>query len=160
MSADDDFAPPPPVGPEEQRRRTAHHEAAHAVAGFAIGLGVARASIDPRRCDGKAGCVRFEPEPQTWAGDDDDRRFLAARVYLAGQEAVRRLCEWKPHISESGAAMDEIVAGVLAGRRYDEAKSAAAEFVAAEWPAIERIAAALLERETLDAGEVLEALRS
>lgn len=136
---------------------TAHHEAGHAVAAFFRGVRIKHVTILADQ--GSAGHVRFLGRPGRGVAQMHKRGVVA----LAGEAAQRRFspCSVRRHhgAGDRGAvlafALDctgSTEQAELLARLWEVQ---ARDLVELRWPSVQRVAAALLERETLDAGEVL-----
>ena len=147
----------------------AYHEAGHVAAGHR--LGVELASVDILR-DGEGGNGHtvfnvpswFRPSAQL---DERRRRYAEAVVttFLAGPIAEARVAGFH-NLEGSGYDLDAVAREWLRllepperhAARLDQLTAQAENLVDADWPAIERIAQALLERRRLTGAEALELL--
>ncbi|MFN3891988.1 MAG: hypothetical protein ACK4MV_16455 [Beijerinckiaceae bacterium] len=139
------------------RRRdliVAHHEAGHAVAAIALGVPMRFATIVPDLEDATLGHVRFR------SGDPDlpslGHRLLI--VSLAGPAAQRRFAPRSP-IRVNGDSDFQLArlesetcssSPVAARSLHRWAEHESRHLVAREWVLIEHVAAALIERRTID----------
>ncbi len=139
---------------------TAYHEAGHAVAAFFARVPFKHVTIKP---DGDMnGHVRYvRPRRLTWAG-----QHARGMVALAGETAQ---CRFEPrsarghHGASDRATVAMLALDVGGGPAVVNAliglwQAQADELVEGRWDCIERVAATLLERETLTAAEVRDAI--
>lgn len=137
-------------------RVTAIHEAGHAVIALRLGLvfdHVTTVPDDDAETDGALHWTDLQS-----AGDLEIAPTADAVVLLAGPFAEARLVESTLHEVLAGeAAGEDREALATLGLDDDEFVAASRDALALveqEWPAIERVADALLEYETLDFDEV------
>jgi ATP-dependent Zn protease len=147
----------------------AYHEAGHVVGGHR--LGVELASVDILRDgEGGNGHTVFNVPPWFRPGanlDDRRRRYAEAVVttFLAGPIAEARVAGF-PNLQGSGYDLDAVAREWLRllepPKRYEvrlkELTARAEALVEENWPAIERLAQALLERRRLTGAEALQLL--
>jgi len=158
------------VSPSDRRQRTAYHEAGHAVLDWRLGTRLRRATIIANPGDQTLGHVlpvkidrRFDPslhdqytvrrrlEPRIvamMAGVIAERRFTGRRRNWAGAESDLHEAQGLAlHClgGNTGKAFTKYFAWL-----FEESR----EWVEAEWPRIEAVAPALLERETLNGREL------
>lgn len=167
-----------PVSPQV----VAHHEAGHAVAGVVLGVGFAEVRVVPGK-DGKIGVPLrtnpwLGPRPASNPGEFTDEEWAA----LSQSEGEWE--RWKKRDHEkyaifcfAGKAAQLEYAGVANDEdakadysfveywlpNYEQRKAAlekaARELVRNHWPAVQAVAAALLERAALTPAEVEEIFR-
>jgi ATP-dependent Zn protease len=137
-------------------RVTAIHEAGHAVVALRLGLvfdHVTTVPDDHAETDGALHWTELQS-----AGDLEIAATADAIVLLAGPFAEARLIESTLHEVLAGdAAGEDREALATLGLDDDEFVAASRDALALveqDWPAIERVADALLEYETLDFDEV------
>ncbi len=127
-----------------ERARVAYHEAGHAVVAVYDGLGLR--------------CARLAAEPGVFTNMALNRVAWPCveervRFYLAGYAADK--CFAPTLASRKNSAMDFEQALALVGKARLQRLSLETEREVAEhWSAVEAVAAALLEREVLSAGEI------
>jgi ATP-dependent Zn protease len=137
-------------------RVTAIHEAAHAVVALRLGLVFDHVTTVPDDAAETDGALHWT-ELQS-AGDLEIAATADAVVLLAGPFAEARLTGGTLHevLADDPAGEDREALATL-GLDDDEfvaASREALELVELDWPAIERVADALLEQETLDFSQV------
>jgi Zn-dependent protease len=146
----------------EEKRRTAHHEAGHAVIACVFGVELKSATILVKPfSDGWAGgSVSFKGWREDWeahAPPDD----AGAIIGLAGPMAELR---YAPRLrNRDGWGSDRRQAAELVGgdpARIHAAEAKARDLVAQHWPAIQRVATALLDRSRLSREEIVAAMLS
>jgi hypothetical protein len=137
-------------------RVTAIHEAGHAVVALRLGLvfdHVTTVPDDDAETDGALHWTELQS-----AGDLEIAAAADAIVLLAGPFAEARLTESTLHEVLAGDAAGEdreaLATLGLDDEEFVAASRDALEFVEQDWPAIERVADALLECDTLDFDEV------
>lgn len=136
----------------KRTRPIAFHEAAHAVCARSLGVRVGLVTIAPDLLEaGNAGEVRHDT--------CDDAKY--AILCAAGAIAERRVTPLREHHQVFGAARGDLcVIQKLAAQRADPVAfsntvhDGARQMVKAWWPAIERVAEALLRKRTLAGWEV------
>ena len=155
---------------DEQIKTTAYHEAGHLVAGYVLGLEYHGATIKPG--EGYAGAayiplinkMRYDPD-----GDEEDYLYWHVLVYYAGPKAVELLNGSPlppddPNLDLGRYGSDRFHVGTivqsLAGPSEEEqvvldetAQKETESLLRDNWGAVEAVAAALLERETLSTDE-------
>ncbi len=137
-------------------RATAYHEAGHAVAAIVRGVRVKHATIAPS--GNSAGHVHLPGHMPKQIGAMHDRGMIA----LAGEAAQRRFSPRSVRQHHGGS--DREMVREFALRASGSAKVAqclvdlwqaqADDLMQARWAAVQRIAAALLERQTVDGVEL------
>jgi ATP-dependent Zn protease len=135
---------------------TAHHEAGHAVAAIVRGVRVKHATIAPS--GNRAGHIRLLGRVPTQTGAMHDRGMIA----LAGEAAQRRFSPRSVRRHHGGSdreavrrfALDASGSAKVAQCLVDLWQAQADDLVQARWATIQRIAAALLERQTIDGAEL------
>lgn len=135
---------------------TAHHEAGHAVAAFALRIPVKRVSIMPDAKRSSAGCVYIGPSRSV------DAMHRQGIVALAGEAAQRRYNPRSVRGHHGGG--DRQVVAEYAFERTGSGEQAtllarlwelqARDLVEKRWDTIQRVAAALLKWQTLNAEQV------
>jgi hypothetical protein len=137
-------------------RVTAIHEAGHAVVALRLGLvfdHVTTVPDDDAETDGALHWTELQS-----AGDLEIAAAADAIVLLAGPFAEARLTESTLHEVLAGDAAGEdreaLATLGLDDEEFVAASRDALELVEQDWPAIERVADALLECDTLDFDEV------
>lgn len=154
------------------RLATAYHEAGHAVIAWKRGLKVKSATIVPG--DGFDGRVRHSSALGriNIEFDGSDRARIrvetAIVVSLAGPEAQRRFNprSWRAYHGETDYALVTDLALRANGSPettqafVDWLSLVARDVVVLSWPIIEKVAAALIERNTLSAVELEDVMRS
>lgn len=137
-------------------RVTAIHEAGHAVVALRLGLVFDHVTTVPDEHAETDGALHWT-DLQT-AGDLEIAATADAVVLLAGPFAEARLTETTLHDVLAGdAAGEDREALATLGLDDDEFVAASRDALALveqDWPAIERVADALLERDSLDFDEV------
>jgi len=146
-------------------RATAYHEAAHAVAFFVLGMSPTRATIVPTdETAGSASHAAFSlghldvDEITPTRRDRIERKIIAA---LAGAVAEERLagCDCSATARQDHASAADLALRVCGGQRETNAYLAwlyirTEMLIERRWPAIEALAAILLERRTLHKREL------
>jgi hypothetical protein len=137
-------------------RITAVHEAAHAVIALRLGLVFDHVTTVPDEREETDGALHWT-ELQS-AGDLEIAPTADAIVLLAGPFAEARVTGSSLHevLADDPAGEDREALATL-GLDDDEFVAASREALALveeDWPAIERVADALLDRDTLDFAEV------
>jgi hypothetical protein len=139
-----------------QTRITAIHEAAHAVAALRLGLIFDHVTAVPDLEAETDGALHWTDLQS--AGGLEISADIDAVVLLAGPFAEARLLDSTLHEVLAGDAAGEdreaLATLGLDDEQFVAASREALELVQQEWPLIERVAQALLERETLDFAEV------
>ena len=131
---------------QNEAASVAHHEAGHGVIAYRLGLQTGRLTIEPDREAGTLGTSATESE---WADGSLDREQIL--VLYAGYAAEK-------HYDTDANAGDSYNDDEKAKRLLQfqppeterELRSTASELVAENWPAIEAVAAALLEHNTFN----------
>ncbi len=135
---------------------TAHHEAGHAVAAMVRNVQVKYATIAPS--GDSVGYIRLLGRVPTQVGAMHNRGLIA----LAGEAAQRRFSPRSVRRHHGGSdreavrrfALDASGSAKVAQCLVDLWQAQADDLVQTRWAAIQRIAAALLERQTLDGAEL------
>ena len=140
----------------QQIRITAIHEAAHAVAALRLGLvfdHVTAVPDDDAETDGALHWTDLQS-----AGDLEISAEVDAVVLLAGPFAEARVLDSTLHEVLAGDAAGEdreaLATLGLDDEQFVAASREALALIELEWTFIERVAQALLERDTLDFAEV------
>jgi ATP-dependent Zn protease len=155
---------------ESEREHTAVHEAGHAVLQLVTGIGVRSVTIVPNFTEMTAGHALHGGEWPDEGSDAEQLRLFAEDAFwlrhaisrYAGAEAVRKI---RPGDSADEGAEDDLrwAANALERVTSDDesldlyarlAKRRCTLLVEHYCPEIERVAAALLERDTLDEDDV------
>jgi len=125
---------------------TAHHEAGHAVAWCALGVGhqIEHATLDSETLLNSA-CVRIRLDRNATGPEVEIVATLAGPI---AQRKYNPRAYRKRHGSGDHKRALEL-AGELAQGRLDELTGDAEKLVDEHWPAIEKVAALLLEHRTL-----------
>jgi hypothetical protein len=152
----------------------AHHEAGHAAAKWGLGLPFAWVTIVPSEgFGGRCRTAPIPPEVATRFLDEPRRllpRFLAG---IVGGKVAQEIATGRPHewsdwwFSYDVQDIERLAEGFQLGDLWDgrvqEIEAATATFLRSVWPAVEALAAALLERGTIEGEEagciMAEALR-
>jgi hypothetical protein len=145
-----------------EAKRTSIHEASHAVLGFCLGRNIREVTITPAR-DGSLGRCEFEFDPAVHY-DDKASVECAESFVMIHQAGALGECQqfgsWDVQDSELDwrAALDcaLIITGgdvVRAKVLQQEARGTAQSLLLLQWPAVQAVAAALLERGTLTGSE-------
>jgi ATP-dependent Zn protease len=161
------------IGPPRSRASTleevAYHEAGHVVVGHRLGVELASVDI---LSDGQGGNGHTVFNVPRWfrpsaTMDERRRRYAEAVVttFLAGPIAEARVAGFH-NLEGSGYDLDAVAREWLRllepPERYeaqlDELTAEAEKLVDENWPAIERLAQALLERRRLTGAEALQLL--
>jgi hypothetical protein len=173
-----EWAPGSPVSPEI----IAHHEAGHAVAGIVLGVAFVEVRIVPGK-DGKIG-VPLKTNPWRGARPSSNPREFTEKEWSALSQSNEEWERWKKRDHEkyaifcfAGKAAQLDYAGVVNDEDakadysfveywlpdYQQRKAAlereATELVRNNWPAVQAVAAKLLERDVLVPAEVEEIFR-
>jgi len=137
-------------------RVTAIHEAAHAVIALRLGLAFDHVTTVPDDRGETDGALHWTDLQS--AGDLEIAPTADAIVLLAGPFAEARLTESTLHevLADDPAGEDREALATLGldDEEFVAASREAFALVEQDWPAIERVADALLDRDTLDFEEV------
>lgn len=154
------------MNPNDEPARTAYHEAGHFIVAHALGMKPRRVTIARRgESLGRVHCAPGYATDGSSAEGDDERMEHDAIYSLAGYLAEKRFSEsadveMARHDLEHAGELAERLSGSAAEveRRYNALMARAAEAVEKNWPQIEKVAGALLERRTLSRKDVLALL--
>ena len=135
---------------------TAHHEAGHTVAAFVLDIPVKRVSIVPDAKRGVAGHVYLGSCRSV------DAMHRQGIVALAGEAAQRRYNPRSVRHHHGGGDRQAVAKHALERTGSEEQATLLArlwelqarDLVERRWEAIQRVAAALLKQQTLDAAQV------
>lgn len=159
-----------PRKPSKQLIATAYHEAGHAVAAHFLELPLRRATIVPNEEEGTAGHVLYRPLPQrlrealaygrptpaqrvraenqvisAFAGPIAERRYYGRRNLVGASSDYQQIADFLFALSASD---DEVTAYA------NWLEQRAISLIETRWRAVEAVATALLERQTLSGSEV------
>lgn len=152
----------------KKRETTAYHEAGHAVAAFLNGFEIEFATI--KRCGDAAGMVKALPKGKLDLrnGSPHMRAKIESCLImtLAGDAAQRKFAPRSSRNWQTSSDRESATDMALAVCGTGESATAyiawlaivTRDLIQSRWQSVERVAAALLEKETLSGQEVREAI--